>query len=31
LKAELDGWRDLSLSTDGDFAFREEPGASAWG
>lgn len=25
LKAELDAWRDLSASTDGDFAFREEP------
>ena len=25
LKAELDAWRDLSASTDGDFAFRDEP------
>jgi NAD(P)-dependent dehydrogenase (short-subunit alcohol dehydrogenase family) len=25
LQAELDAWRDLSASTDGDFAFREEP------
>ena len=25
LKAELDAWRDLSASTDGDFAFRKEP------
>ncbi|WP_395943503.1 oxidoreductase [Brevundimonas sp.] len=31
VKAELDAWRDLSLSTDGDFSFLEEPGASAWG
>lgn len=32
LKAELDAWRDLSASTDGDFAFREEPKAGgAWG
>jgi NAD(P)-dependent dehydrogenase (short-subunit alcohol dehydrogenase family) len=32
LKAELDAWRDLSASTDGDFAFREEPKAgNAWG
>jgi len=25
LKSELDAWRDLSASTDGDFPFREEP------
>ena len=31
LTTELETWRDLSQSTDGDFAFREEPGASAWG
>lgn len=31
VKAELDAWRALSLSTDGDFSFREEPGSSAWG
>jgi NAD(P)-dependent dehydrogenase (short-subunit alcohol dehydrogenase family) len=31
VKAELDAWRALSLSTDGDFTFREEPGSSAWG
>ena len=31
LQAELDAWRALSLSTDGDFEFREEAGASAWG
>jgi NAD(P)-dependent dehydrogenase (short-subunit alcohol dehydrogenase family) len=31
LKSELEAWRDLSQSTDGDFSFREEPGASAWG
>lgn len=31
LKAELDAWRDLSASTDGDFTFREEPTAGAWG
>jgi NAD(P)-dependent dehydrogenase (short-subunit alcohol dehydrogenase family) len=31
LKTELEAWRDLSQSTDGDFSFREEPGASAWG
>lgn len=32
LKAELDAWRDLSASTDGDFAFREEPKTGgAWG
>ena len=31
LTTELDAWRDLSVSTDGDFSFREEKGASAWG
>ncbi|HWW11640.1 MAG TPA: SDR family NAD(P)-dependent oxidoreductase, partial [Brevundimonas sp.] len=31
LQAELDAWRALSLSTDGDFEFREEAGVSAWG
>lgn len=31
LKAELDAWRALSLSTDGDFEFRPEPSAGAWG
>lgn len=31
LKAELDAWRALSLSTDGDFEFRPEPTAGAWG
>jgi NAD(P)-dependent dehydrogenase (short-subunit alcohol dehydrogenase family) len=31
LKAELDAWRDLSASTDGDFAFRDEPALeTAW-
>ncbi|MEN5364663.1 oxidoreductase [Brevundimonas intermedia] len=30
LTTELEAWRDLSVSTDGDFSFREEPGASAW-
>jgi NAD(P)-dependent dehydrogenase (short-subunit alcohol dehydrogenase family) len=31
LQAELDAWRDLSVSTDGDFDFREEPQSdSAW-
>lgn len=31
LKVELDAWRDLSLSTDGDFDFAEEPEiASSW-
>lgn len=25
LNAELDAWRDLSATTDGDFAFRDEP------
>ncbi|GLK49702.1 short-chain dehydrogenase/reductase [Brevundimonas intermedia] len=31
LTTELEAWRDLSQSTDGDFSFREEPGAGAWG
>ncbi len=32
LKAELDAWRDLSASTDGDFEFHEEPKVgNAWG
>jgi len=32
LQAELDAWRDLSLSTDGDFAFAPEPTTgAAWG
>lgn len=32
LRAELEAWRDLSASTDGDFTFREEPGlGGAWG
>jgi len=31
LQAELDAWRDLSASTNGDFEFREESGSSAWG
>lgn len=31
LQAELDAWRDLSAGTDGDFEFRPETGASAWG
>ncbi|MDQ8029661.1 MAG: SDR family NAD(P)-dependent oxidoreductase, partial [Brevundimonas sp.] len=31
LQAELDAWRDLSASTNGDFDFREEAGSSAWG
>lgn len=31
LQAELDAWRALSLGTDGDFEFRPEAGASAWG
>lgn len=31
LTTELEAWRDLSASTDGDFAFREEPKmAGAW-
>lgn len=30
LQAELTAWRDLSVSTDGDFAFREEAAASRW-
>ena len=31
LQRELDRYRDLSVSTDGDFEFAEEKGASAWG
>jgi NAD(P)-dependent dehydrogenase (short-subunit alcohol dehydrogenase family) len=31
LTTELNAWRDLSQSTDGDFSFGEETGASAWG
>ncbi|MGV3577515.1 oxidoreductase [Brevundimonas sp.] len=31
LQAELDAWKHLTLSTDGDFEFREEPTAGAWG
>ncbi|RZJ22933.1 MAG: SDR family NAD(P)-dependent oxidoreductase, partial [Brevundimonas sp.] len=31
LQADLDAWRDLSAGTDGDFAFRDEAGSSAWG
>jgi NAD(P)-dependent dehydrogenase (short-subunit alcohol dehydrogenase family) len=31
LQAELDAWKDLTLSTDGDFEFAPEAGASAWG
>ncbi|NBW06789.1 MAG: SDR family NAD(P)-dependent oxidoreductase [Caulobacteraceae bacterium] len=31
LQAELDAWKDLTLSTDGDFAFRPEAAAGAWG
>ncbi|AQR62374.1 short-chain dehydrogenase/reductase [Brevundimonas sp. LM2] len=31
LQAELNAWRDLTLSTDGDFAFTPEPGGGAWG
>ena len=30
LQAELDAWRDLTLSTDGDFEFAPEPGGNAW-
>ena len=30
LQAELNAWRDLTLSTDGDFAFTPEPGGNAW-
>lgn len=30
LQAELDAWRDLTLSTDGDFAFAPEPTGGAW-
>jgi len=31
LQAELDAWKDLTLSTDGDFDFRPEAAAGAWG
>jgi NAD(P)-dependent dehydrogenase (short-subunit alcohol dehydrogenase family) len=31
LQAELDAWKDLTLSTDGDFDFRPEAGGGAWG
>lgn len=32
LQAELDAWKNLSLSTDGDFEFADEPTAgAAWG
>ena len=31
LQAELDAWRDLSLSTNGEFDFRPEAAAGAWG
>ncbi|CAN5188122.1 oxidoreductase [soil metagenome] len=32
LQAELDAWKNLSLSTDGDFEFAEEPTTgAAWG
>jgi len=30
LQAELDAWRDLTLSTDGDFEFRPETATGAW-
>lgn len=30
LQAELDAWKDLTLSTDGDFEFRPETPAGAW-
>ena len=30
LQAELDAWRDLTLSTDGDFDFRPENATGAW-
>ena len=30
LQAELNAWRDLTLSTDGDFDFAPEPGGNAW-
>lgn len=31
LKAEVDAWRELTVSTDGDFEFRAEAATSAWG
>jgi len=31
LQAELDAWKDLTLSTDGDFDVDPEPTAGAWG
>lgn len=31
LQAELDAWKDLTLSTDGDFDFAPEPTGGAWG
>ncbi len=31
LQAELDAWKDLTLSTDGDFDFRPEAATGAWG
>ena len=31
LQAELDAWKALTLSTDGDFDFRPEVAAGAWG
>lgn len=30
LQAELNGWKDLTLSTDGDFEFRPETATGAW-
>ena len=30
LQAELNAWKDLTLSTDGDFEFREENATGAW-
>lgn len=30
LQTELNAWKDLTLSTDGDFEFREENAAGAW-
>jgi NAD(P)-dependent dehydrogenase (short-subunit alcohol dehydrogenase family) len=31
LQAELDAWKNLTLSTDGDFDFRPEAGGGSWG
>lgn len=31
LRTELDAWKALTLSTDGDFTFAPEPPAGAWG